>query len=274
MKQTRLFLTAAIAIIMLYACSDYDRTDLFIGNQDIPDNYVPDIAWQDEIDTIYNYLKFENDSFYYDITREEALKKGLSDKVFSWAQNNAKQKNKRVQDKLKNGIKLYFVKYTTDNDAMCNNDQTNLIHNQRSIQSRASYRRGDLYGDILFPDRRSEDIYIDYSLFNCFQLSDFEHIMGKSNVGIPYPYNGYVEYEITVIGRMKSGAKTGNIYSFKKKNDDPNCEYIKFTGDSLDNNLPQTVEVIAEIVEEPDKPQLIFVAYAYVHWQLSAYKIW
>ena len=64
--------------------------------------------WQNEVAEISNYLKFENDSCFYDITKEEALKKGLSEKVFNWAQSDAKKKNDKIRDAQKKGIKLVY----------------------------------------------------------------------------------------------------------------------------------------------------------------------
>ena len=64
--------------------------------------------WQNEVAEIFNYLKYENDSCFYDITKEEAKAKGLSEKVFNWAQRDAKKKNDKIKEAREKGIKLEY----------------------------------------------------------------------------------------------------------------------------------------------------------------------
>lgn len=271
MKQQLLFINVAAAILLISACSSNEDANFLIDTKGISSEYIPDKSWQYETDEMYQYLKFENDSFYYDISRAEALDKGLSEKVFNWAQNNAKKLNNRVKENMKNNIKTHFIKYTTNNKTVNYADSTKILSSSRSINNKANkpYQRGDVRGSIFFPDKYEQEIYVDYLNFNCFRIYDFEHLMGYIDVGFPYPYDGYAMFEISIMVKMKTGAIIGDAYLFRKKNNDSTDEYVKFEGDHSIITLPQTLRLIAFMDEDSEESLYLFVGYAAIKWELS-----
>lgn len=98
-----------VTSIILSACTAKDgiESDLNPTNDNTSD-LVSDEVWQYETGEMFKHFKYENDSCICDITLEEALEKGLSEKAYKWGQNYIKKLNDRIQKDREKGINLKY----------------------------------------------------------------------------------------------------------------------------------------------------------------------
>lgn len=205
---------------------------------------------------VIRHTKFEEDTFYLDITLEKALQKGVSADVYNKWLEQLEEYTIKARKTIANGGKFYFVNGLIENEDLSNNNS-----------SGRAYVSPNYGGYLEAPPYNIRDIYIlsmYADIYKGVAFSCFANLVMKAAGG---DYTGFVRHECRLSGKNKDGNTVEDgIIAIGS----PNATAIKVVpfpgllGDSAEHTVAYDVELVNSHGGDS-------IAYAYCLYQAVTY---